>query len=211
MIFMSYVLNLMDNPASGNQTKRRKNKMPKEERAQIFDFNSDVDIDLDNLHEEWRSHAQTRYKYAKEVTYLDKLIKQKRKVIEIKKTKLKGAISKLILKIKESTPKATVQIVDAMCADHKDLSIPEKELSDAQNELIENEYEFGMAKNALQAMDDRKTALENEVKLWTRNYFSSPTEERQIESGKSISAKGKDEASKKARTGMNKRRARKDK
>jgi hypothetical protein len=65
-----------------------------------------------------------------------------------------------------------------------------------------------MAKNALQAFDDRKTALENEVKLWIRDYFSSPTEERQINPGKSISAKVKDESSQNVREHLNRKRTR---
>ena len=174
-----------------------------------FDFENEVDIDLDNLHEEWRTHAQIRYKYAKEVAYLDMKVKQQRKLIEIKKAKLKEAISKLILQVKGENPKFTVQQIDATIAGHTVAITPEKELSDAQDKLIEIEYDLNMAKNALTAFDDRKEALENAVKLWTRNYFSSPTEERQIKTTESIAAKGRDGITKKARTGMNKRRSKK--
>ena len=171
-----------------------------------FDFENDIAIDLDNLHEEWRTHAQVRYKYAKEIAYLDMKAKQQRKLIEVKKAKLKEASSKLILQVKGDNPKFTVQQIDATIAGHEQIKNPEGELSLAQDELIELEYELNMAKNALQAFDDRKTALENEVKLWTRNYFSSPTEERQINPDKSISAKGKNEATQKARKHLNRRR-----
>jgi hypothetical protein len=175
----------------------------------IFHFEQDVGIDLDNLHEEWRAHAQIRYKYAKEVAYLDMVAKQQRKLIDVKKAKLKETISKLILQTKENNPKFTVQQIDATIAGREAMIAPEKEYSDEQNNLIKIEYDLNMAKNALQAFDDRKTALENEVKLWTRSYFSSPTEERQINLGKSIDAQSKDKASEKARSTMNKRRARK--
>lgn len=173
-----------------------------------FDFENEVDIDLDNLHEEWRTHASMRYKYASEVAHLDKVAKQQRKLIEVKKAKLKEASSKLILLIKGDNPKFTVQQVDSTVAGHEYMQLPEKELSDEQDKLIEIEYNLNMAKNALQGFDDRKAGLENEVKLWTRNYFSSPTEERQIDPGKSISAKGRDEASQSARVGMNRKRKR---
>jgi hypothetical protein len=185
--------------------KQRRKIMPESE----FDFENDIAIDLDNLHEEWRTHAQVRYKYAKEIAYLDMKAKQQRKLTEVKKAKLKEASSKLILQVKGDNPKFTVQQIDATIAGHEQIKTPEEELSLTQDELIELEYELNMAKNALQAFDDRKTALENEVKLWARNYFSSPTEERQIEPDKSISAKGKDEVTQKARAGMNKRRSRK--
>lgn len=178
--------------------------MPEDE----FDFENEIDIDIDNLHEEWRTHASKRYKYAREVAHLDKVVKQQRKLIEVKKAKLKEATSKLILLIKGETPKFTVQQVDATVAGHEYIQIPEKEYSDAQDKLIEIEYGLNMAKNALQGFDDKKPALENEVKLWTANYFSSPTEERQIEPGKSISAKGREEASQNARNTMNRKRKR---
>lgn len=173
-----------------------------------FDFEKEIDIDLDSLHTEWRTHASIRYKYSKEVAHLDKVCKQQRKLIEVKKTKLKEAVSHLILKVKEENPKFTVQQVDATVAGHVDIESAEKEHSDSQDELINLEYDLNMAKNALQGFDDRKTALENEVKLWARNYYSSPTEERQIEPDKSISAKGRDEASQSARSTMNRKRTR---
>jgi len=178
--------------------------------AEEFDLEKDMDIDLDNLHIEWRTHASTRYKYSKEVAHLDKVCKQQRKLIEVKKAKLKEATSHLILKVKEENPKFTVQQVDATVAGHVDIESAEKEYSDSQDELINLEYDLNMARNALQGFDDRKTALENEVKLWTRDYFSSPTEDRQIEPGKSISAKAKDEASQSARITMNRKRTRKE-
>lgn len=184
--------------------------MPKDD----FDFEQDIEINLDNLHEEWRTHAQIRYSYAKEAAYLDMKVKQQRKLIEVKKTQLKEVISKLILQVKGDNPKFTVQQIDATIVGHEQIQTPEGELLFAQDELIEFEYEVNMAKNALQAFDDRKEALENEVKLWIRNYFSSPTEERQInlenrKPDKSITAESKDKATQKARTGMNKRRSRK--
>lgn len=171
-----------------------------------FDFDNEVAIDLDNLHEEWRTHPQVRYKYAKEVAYLDKVVKQQRKLIEVKKAKLKEATSHLILQIKVDNPKATVQQVEATIVGHKEIKLPEEELSNTQNELIVLEYNFNMARNALQAFDDRKTALENEVKLWRANYFASPTEERTIDPGKGIVAKGRDETTQKVRKSMNRKR-----
>ena len=173
-----------------------------------FDFENEVDIDLDDLHNEWNKHARVRYKYASEVAHLDKVCKQQRKLIKVKEAKLKEAVAKLILQIKGLNPKFTVQQTDATIAGHEQIKDTEKALSDEQDNLINLEYDLNMAKNALQGFDDRKVGLENEVKLWTRNYFSSPTEERQIEPGKSISAKGRDEASQSARNTMNRKRKR---
>ncbi len=101
-----------------------------------FNFEKEVDIDLDNLHNEWRYHPGIRYKYAKEIAYLDKVTKQQRKLIEVKKTKLKESTSRLILKVKELNPKFTIQQVDATIVGHTDIESAEKEYSDSQDELI---------------------------------------------------------------------------
>jgi len=154
-------------------------------------FEEDLNMDLDNLHEEWRTHASTRYKYASEVSYLDRVLK---KVGE----ELATVKARLIQECKSQNAKATVQQIDAFCIENEThIAVKEKQ--------IDAEYELNMAKNALKAFDDRKNALENEVKLWSGNYFSSPTEERQIEPGKDIAVKSRDEATQSARKTMNKR------
>ena len=159
-----------------------------------FNFLEDLNIDLDNLHEEWRAHSSIRYKYASEVSYLDRVVKKAHEHVKVTR-------SRLIKEAKEAKL-SSADLREGYYREHKD------HIS-AKNKQIDAEYELSMAWNALNAFDDRKNALENEVKLWIRNYFSAPTEERQIEPGKGIVAKGRDEASGKARETMNRERARK--
>lgn len=166
--------------------------MPKEND---FNFENDIAIDLDDLHTEWRTHSSTRYKYATEVSHLDRVLKKIGEEIATVK-------ARLVRKCKEENAKATVQQIDAFCIENEMYIVVREKQLDA-------EYELNMAKNALKAFDDRKSALENEVRLWIANYFSAPTEERQIEPGKGITAKGRDEASGKARETMNRKRTRK--
>jgi len=176
-----------------------------------LNFAEDVAIDLDDLHEEWRSHAYKRKAYADEVAFLDKQVKQQAKFIDVKKTNVKEATGNLILEIKAQEPKMTVQQVDATVAGHPQLKTVEKEYADAQNELINMEYDLNMAKNALKAMDDRKTALENEVILWSRDYFSTPREKREIASGKQgqgIQQEAQDKKTQTSRAVVNERRRR---
>jgi hypothetical protein len=173
-----------------------------------LNFEQDVAIDLDNLHEEWQTHAQVRYKYATEVAHLDKMVKQQNKLIEVKRSKLKAETGKLILQIKEKNPKATVQMIDAECAEHEKLDPFQKELSCAQDELIDLEYDLNMAKNALRAFDDRKNGLENELILWKRNYFATPREERMIDGGKKIFDSIQERTVKKQRENLNQKRTR---
>ena len=155
-----------------------------EEQRPEFDFDNDVAIDLDNLHEEWARHAQTRKNYADEVAHLERVIKQQKKLIENKSAKLKEATGKLILSIKKLDPKMTVQQVDATVAGHKQIQPEINDLSDAQDKLIDLEYDLNMAKNALKSIDLKGTSLENEVSLWKGNYFATPREQRDTVAGK---------------------------
>lgn len=159
-----------------------------------FNLMEELNIDLDNLHEEWKIHVSLRYKYAQETAHLDRVVKKAHEHVKVTR-------SRLIREAKDAKL-SSADLREGYYREHED------HIS-AKNKQIDAEYELSMAWNALNAFDDRKNALENEVKLWIRNYFSSPTEERQIDPGKSISAKGRDEASGKAREIMNRKRARK--
>ena len=179
-----------------------------------LNFEEDVAIDLDDLHEEWRSHSQIRYKYASEVAHLDKVIKQHGKSIDVKKSQLKKEESRITIAIKTLNPKATVQQIDAELILSTDAGLKNAQtaLSDAEDEKVNIEYNLNMAKNALKAFDDRKTALENEVTLWTRNYFATPREERMVDGGKRIlmmQDRQNDETAQGQRKELNKKRVRK--
>ena len=134
-----------------------------------LNFQKDVAIDLDCLHEEWQTHAQIRHKYAAEISYLEKVAKQAHEKVKILR-------SKLIREAKEEK----LSSADLREAYYRE----NKEYQAAKENQIEAEYQLAMGWNALKAFDDRKVALENEVKLWSRNYFATPREERQIEGGK---------------------------
>lgn len=160
-----------------------------------FNFEDEVTIDLDNLHTEFQNHAQVRRKYADEVSHLEKVAKKAHENVMVTRSRLTKEAKE------QGCSNAALQ--EAYYRGHED------HIS-AKNEMIEKEYQLSMSWNALKAFDDRKTALENEVKLWGANYFASPTEERQIEPGKSIVDKSRDETTQKVRAGMN-RRKRKEK
>ena len=163
---------------------------------QKIDFENDIAIDLDDLHEEWRTHAQTRKKYADEVSYLEK---KKQKAWELTKV----TRSRLIREAKE---------LKLSSADLREAYFREnEEYQKAKEDQIDIEYNLSMAWNALNAFDNRKDALENEVKLWTRSYFAAPTEERMVQGGKRIEDTVIDKTSQKIRGEANQTRKRKRK
>ncbi len=156
-----------------------------------FDFENEIFINLDDLHEEWRSHAGKRKKYADEVTHLEKV---KQKAHE----KVKVVRSQLIKEAKEAKL-SSADLREAFYREHNDHKV-------AKDNQIEAEYELGMAWNALIAFDDRKYALQDEVKLWIKNYFATPREERMVEGGKRIDDSIKGEKVEKHRKGINRKR-----
>ena len=139
------------------------------EERPVFNFNEEVAIDLDSLHEEWQTHAQIRRKYAAEISYLEKVAKKAHEKVKITRARLIREAKELKL--------SSADLREAHYREHKD----HQAAKDAQ---IEAEYQLSMAWNAVNAFDDRKVALENEVKLWTRNYYATPREERMVEGGK---------------------------
>lgn len=152
------------------------------------EFEADLKINLDELHIDWRDQPAKRYKYACEVSYLDKALN---KLVE----KISVTKATLIKECKQENPKFTVQQIDGYCAENPDFA-------GMKDEQINAMYDLNMAKNALKAFDDLKMALENEVKLWKGDYFSTPIEEK--ETGKiSIREKSLDEATKKTRRILN--------
>ena len=158
-----------------------------DERPEL-NFSEDVAIDLDDLHMEWARQAQTRKKYADEVAFLTRLIKQHVKLIDVKKAQLKKEESRITISIKTLNAKATVQMIDAelILSNDEGLKVAQLAVFDTEDEKINMEYDLNIAQNALKAMDDKKTAMENEVSLWKGNYFATPRENRDVEPGKII-------------------------
>jgi len=178
-----------------------------------LNFEQDVAIDLDNLHEEWRFQAHKRKAYADEVAFLEKQFKQQTKLIDVKKSLVKKEESRTTIAIKTVNPKATIQQIDAeiTLSEDKELKTAISILSDEEDKKIDMEYDLNMAKNALRAMDDKKQALENEVVLWSRDYFSTPREKREIIPGKqfqTIKQEIRDEKTQLSREVVNEKRQR---
>ena len=137
-----------------------------------FDFEDDLAIDFDNLHIEWAKHAAIRHKYAKEVSHRDKVAKKAHEKVKVVRSILiKEAKTNKELKLTSDS------LREAYYREHQDHK-------DAKDEQIESEYNLSMAWAALNAMDDRKYALQDLVKLWIRNYFATPREERMTDAGK---------------------------
>jgi hypothetical protein len=79
--------------------------------------------------------------------------------------------------------------VEAVVLQHEDYK-------EANDEYMTAQYNYDMTQAAVRAMDHKKTALENLVRLHAASYFAGPSVPREIgeEFRKHASKRGRDEA-----------------
>jgi hypothetical protein len=131
------------------------------------DFDKDMDIDLDNLHEEWEGQAKLTMDYVKIAARANRRFRRAEE-------RVKTIRSMLSKKCKKSNPKATDKIVEAYYRTHP-------KYMEAKKDEINAEYEASMAAGALNAINfQRRAGLENEVKLLQMGYFAGPNEPKEI-------------------------------
>lgn len=156
-----------------------------------FDFEQDLNIDLSQLHIEFQTHAATRHKYSNAVAEQDRILKKANEKINMLK-------AMIVQDCKRENAKATVQQIEAetiLNADHTQL----------KNEIIDIEYILSLYKNAVKAMDDRKSALETIASLWKSDYFATPTEPMD-NSSNNMKAQGRQETETKQRATLKRKR-----
>lgn len=134
-----------------------------------LDFENDIAIDPGILDEEWLSQAGLYMRYGAQSA----LWKKKRdKIWE----RLKSTRSQLI---KESGGKNADER-ESYFRNHP-------EYIAIKNDMIEADYNLDMVNHAVFAMQNRKTALENLVRLYLGEYYSTPREPKQmLKEGKRI-------------------------
>lgn len=137
-----------------------------------LNFQKDLSINLDDLHTEFKNHAQLRYDYASELSMLEQKVRKAEEKVKVTRSKL---TKKIFQEHEEKKLKApTAAIIESYYRTHKDHK-------KAKEDLIQSKYDLSMAWNAVKAFDDRKCAIESEIKLYLNNYFSTPRTERSIE------------------------------
>jgi len=138
-----------------------------------FDFENDVSIDHDALEVEWLRQPSLHAIYSRKLVEAnDRLRKAEQR--------MKMVRSDLILEANEDPDKylgkgikPTAPIVEAYYRTHEDHEAAKKKFFEAQ-------YEVEMFQNAINALNTKKQALENLVKLYMSGYFSGPKEPHNI-------------------------------
>jgi hypothetical protein len=125
-----------------------------------MNFGDSIKIEKDNLDGEFLRQPQLVFKFGKMEADADK------EVNELEQ-KLKVAEAEAYKSARNSTEKITEKAIQSVI-DSSD------EVRKISNDLIKARYNKKIMAAVVKAFDHRKSALENLVQLWMRDYFSTP-------------------------------------
>lgn len=136
-----------------------------------IDYEKDVQIDPTALDVEWLNQADLMLKYSKYCA-------DKKKEMDEEKEKLDFIRATLDLKIRSSSElfglaKPTESSIQSTI-------LLQKEYQEQSKKYALAKYEYDVASGAVRAIDQKKTALENLVKLLSVSYFAGPKAPRDL-------------------------------
>ena len=160
-----------------------------------LNYEQDLAIDPYCLDEEWLKQPGLYMKYSFMAAEAQKRRDQLKERLEVIKAELDRDIRENPIKFKlENVKEASIAATILL----------QPKYEKGVNDLTEANYELNMLQSAVRALDHKRSALENEVKLWLGSYFSGPKEPRDIPGGKRIVDIARDKVSSRMREEMNK-------
>lgn len=136
-----------------------------------MEYQKDIIIDENALDIEWLEQPRMMLNYAQHATTLENKLNFTKNALEIVKAEIDKDIRSNpekfdIVKVTETVVQNTI--------------LTQPIYQEALSEYLEIKYEYDMAKVAVRAFEQRKTALENLVKLYGAQYFAGPSAPRDI-------------------------------
>jgi hypothetical protein len=136
-----------------------------------MNYEQDVSIDESALDVEWLAQPRLMMRYGKTVARCERAVSTAKQNLDIKRAELDKKIRSNpdkygIEKITETVISSTIIIQPAYIA-----------VVEEQNQAI---YEYNMARAAVSALQHRKDALENLVRLHGQQYFAGPSVPRDL-------------------------------
>ena len=130
-----------------------------------MNYEKDIEIDDTALDIEWLEQPRKMMQYSKNAAFRRMKLEEAKQALDIAKAEVDNKIRKNpemfgIEKITENVISATILIAN--------------EYQEAYAEYLTAKYESDMASGAVQAFEQRKSALENLVKLHGQQYFAGP-------------------------------------
>jgi len=138
-----------------------------------YDYDKDINIDETALDVEWLEQPHLMFQYCKHAAETKRWLDLAKEKLEVEKAKLGKDVRAHpenygVEKVTESS----VQDAVLMSKSHQN----------AAAEFADARYENEIAVGVLRSLDQRKTALENLVKLQGMSYFASPSVPRDLPS-----------------------------
>ena len=136
-----------------------------------MDYLKNVQIDESALDVEWLQQASLTLQYGKNRAFTKKILEKKKERLALCSAELTQAIHKNPAQFQ--IEKVTVAAVNAAI-------LQDEEYQDANNQVIEATYDYDIAGAADNAIQGKKSALENLVKLHGQSYFAGPSIPRDL-------------------------------
>lgn len=133
-----------------------------------MEYQKDLIIDEMSLDKEWREQPSMYMKYANLAAEADAERKRAKELVESTHAELYLSYKR---EADEKGQKATEATINALIA----TSEPYKEVKE---EAIQLEFKFNVLNNAVKSFEQRKSALENLVKLLIGGFYSEPRQDK---------------------------------
>jgi len=136
-----------------------------------LNYEQDINIDETALDLEWKMQPMLMMRYCAHMAHAKKALDLASERLDVRKAKLDK-------EIRSNPEKYGLSKITETALGNTILLQPEYE--EANKEYIEAKYEYEMVQAAVRAMDQKKSALENLVKLLGMSYFAGPTTPRDL-------------------------------
>jgi hypothetical protein len=129
-----------------------------------MDYKEDIKIDEHHLDKEWKKQSQNFMEISEASANADAAARRKKEDVEIVRAECYLEIKK---KLEEEGEKTTENAIDARIKVHP-------KYNEAVSSYLECAHEAQIIKGAVMAFDQKKSGLENLVKLKLAGYYSEP-------------------------------------
>jgi hypothetical protein len=135
------------------------------------DYEKDIQIDESGLDVEWLRQPKLMFFYTKMVAEL-------RRTLDRRKERLNIVKAELDKKIRQNPADFDIEKITETAVSNTILT--QEAYKEASADIIDTNYELSIAQAAVSALNDKRTALENLVRLYGQQYFAGPSVPRNI-------------------------------
>lgn len=147
-----------------------------------LDFEQDLRIDEDALDIEFLNQPNLYFKYSREQAKAKDTLERAKQIHEIARAELASAIRSDpddYGLLKATNDAVNEKILSIIGGEDNDLPLDEN-LRSTREDLLKTQHDYDLVNAAVRAIEQRKSSLENLVKLMLGNYFSAPIEPRNL-------------------------------